>query len=329
MEYRSIGATNLRTSVLGLGTWEIGNDTYGETNEDEAVAAIHRALDLGVTCFDTAPAYGFGRSEDVLGRALGARRRDIVLVTKCGLGWRELDGRTDWWRDGSRTRVSEEIDASLRRLGTDWIDLFLVHWPDSTSPIEETASAMADVMRAGKARYVGVSNFSLEQVRQFAAVCPVSVVQMGYNLFDRRVEKSLLPYCRDCNIALMGYGALCYGLLTGTFTAQTRFEPPDWRASGKAFGLELFTPENFPRNIAVVGQLKAVAARLGKSLPQVALNWMVNQPGVIVGLTGVRRPSEIEDNAGAVGWRLSPEDLAEVDTIVAEAAGNTGPLPEW
>lgn len=329
MEYRRLGMIDLEVSAVGIGTWEIGNRAYGQTDEDEAVAAIRRGLDLGVTCFDTAPGYGFGRSEEVLGSALGPRRKDIVLVTKCGLGWHEHDDTADWWRDGTRSRVLAEIDDSLRRLGTDWVDLYLVHWPDAKTPMEETAAAMAEVVRAGKARQVGVSNFGLEQIRAFDRVCPIAVVQMGYNLFDRRIEADVLPYCRERGIAVMAYGALCYGLLTGAFSASTRFDPPDWRATGKAFGLELFTPENFPRNVAVVDALKPVATRLGKSLPQLALNWVAHRPGVAVSLSGVRRPSEIEDNVGAANWRLSGEDLDEIDRIFAAAAGNSGPLPEW
>lgn len=329
MDYRKCGTTALETSVLGLGTWEIGNRAYGQTDEAEAVAAIQHALELGVTCFDTAPAYGFGRSEEVLGQALGTRRRDVILVSKCGLTWREHDDTADWWRDSSRPRVMEEIDITLRRLGTDWVDFYLVHWPDGKTPIAETAQAMADIVQAGKARYVGVSNFSLDQIQEFAAVCPLSVVQMGYNLFDRRIEEHILPYCREHGIAVMGYGALCYGLLTGTFTTETRFDPPDWRAGGKAFGLELFTPENFPRNVAVVDRLKSLAARLEKTLPQVALNWMLYQPGITIGLSGVRHPREIADNVGATGWRLAADDLAEIDLIFTDAAGTTGPLPVW
>ena len=329
MEFRRLGTTDLEASAVGIGTWEIGNPGYGRTDEDEAVAAIRRGLDLGVTCFDTAPAYGFGRSEQVLGAALGERRKDVVLVTKCGLAWRKREGGADWWRDGSRKRVAAEIDASLRRLGTDWIDLYLLHWPDPGTPVEETASALADVVRAGKARFVGVSNVGVEQVRAFDRVCPVAAVQAGYNLFDRRIEDDLLPYCRERGIAVMAYGALCYGLLAGTFSADTRFDPADWRSTGTAFGLELFAPENFPRNVAVVDALKPVAARLGTSLPQLALNWVVSRPGVAVGLSGVRRPSEAEDNAGAAGWRLGDGDLAEIDRIFEGAAGNDGPPVAW
>jgi hypothetical protein len=327
MEHRRLGTTDLHVSAVGIGTWEIGNPGYGQTDEAAAIAAIRRGLDLGVTCFDTAPAYGGGRSEEVLGAALGARRKDVVLVSKCGLSWRGRAGEAgaDFRRDGSRARVLAEIDASLRRLGTDWIDLYLLHWPDPATPIEETAAALAEVVRAGKACFVGVSNVGPDQVAAFDRVCPVAAVQAGYNLFDRRIEADLLPYCRERGIAVMAYGALCYGLLSGSFTADTRFDPADWRAAGTAFGLELFTPANFPRNVAVVDALKPVASRLGKTLPQLALNWVVSRPGVAVGLSGVRRPAEIEDNAGAVGWRLGAADLAEIDRIVAGAVGADGP----
>jgi len=329
MEYRAFGNTDLKGSAVGFGTWEVGNPGYGHTDEAEAVAAIHRALDLGITCVDTAPGYGQGRSETIVGKALGVRRKEVVLVTKCGLAWNEAEEGSKQWRDSSPQRIEKEIDDSLRRLGTDWIDLYIVHWPDLKTPVEETAAAMAAVVRSGKARYVGVSNYSLEQVRAFHAVQPVSVMQMGYNLFDRRIEAEILPYCREQGIGVMAYGSLCYGLLTGAFTPDTRFTPPDWRASGKAFGLSLFTPEHFAQNVAVVDALKAVAADAGKTVPQLALNWVVNQPGMTLGLSGMRKPSEVEDNVGATGWQLSPAELARINAIFAGAVGNTGPMPVW
>ncbi len=327
MEYRAFGATELKVSALGFGTWEIGNPGYGLTVEAEAVAAIHRALDLGITCVDTAPGYGQGRSEMIVGKALGARRKEIVLVTKCGLAWNEAEEASKQWRDSTPQRIAKEIDDSLRRLGTDWIDVYIVHWPDLKTPIEETAAAMAAVVQSGKARYVGVSNYRLEQVKAFHAVQPVSVMQMGYNLFDRRIEADILPYCQEQGIGVMSYGSLCYGLLTGTFTADTHFTPPDWRASGKAFGLSLFTPENFPSNVAVVAALKAVAAATGKTVPQLALNWVLHRPGVTLGLSGMRKPEEVEDNVGATGWQLSPAERARIDEIFTGAVGNTGPMP--
>ena len=328
MEYRQLGTTDLRVSALGFGTWEVGNPGYGHTDEAEAVAAIHRALDLGITCIDTAPGYGLGRSEEIVGRALGARRKDVVLVTKCGLAWDEADPHALQRRDTSRARILKEIDDSLRRLGTDWIDLYLIHWPDPHTPVEETAATMAEVVRSGKARYVGVSNHRLAQIAAFNAVCPASTNQLGYNLFDRRIEDELLPYCREQGIGVMAYGSLCYGLLSGALTPATRFTPPDWRAGGQAFGLSLFTPEHFPRNLAVVDGLEGLAADLGKTVPQLALNWTLNRPGITMGLSGMRKPSEVEDNVGATDWRLAPAELAAIDRLFAAAVGNTGPLLE-
>ena len=328
MEYRQLGTTDLRVSALGFGTWEVGNPGYGYTDEAEAVAAIHRALDLGITCIDTAPGYGLGRSEEIVGRALGDRRKDVVLVTKCGLAWDEADPHALQRRDTSRARILKEIDDSLRRLGTDWIDLYLIHWPDPHTPVEETAATMAEVVRSGKARYVGVSNHRLAQLAAFNAVYPASTNQLGYNLFDRRIEDELLPYCREQGIGVMAYGSLCYGLLSGTLTPETRFSPPDWRASGQAFGLSLFTPDHFPQNLAVVEGLKAIAADLGKTVPQLALNWTLNRTGITVGLSGMRKPSEVEDNVGATGWQLTEDELAAIERLCAGAVGNTGPLLE-
>ena len=326
VDYRQLGTTDLRVSALGFGTWEIGNPGYGHTDDADAAAAIHRALELGITCVDTAAGYGLGRSEEIVGKALGDRRKDVVLVTKCGLAWDEADPNAPQRRDSSPQRILKEIDDSLRRLGTDWVDLYLVHWPDPNTPIAETAETMAAIVRAGKARYVGVSNYRHGQLQTFNATCPASANQLGYNLFDRRIEEELLPYCREQGIGVMAYGSLCYGLLSGTFTPTTRFTPPDWRASGRAFGLSLFTPEHFAQNLAVVEALKGVATDLGKTLPQLALNWTLNRPGITVGLSGMRKPSEVEDNVGATGWQLAPAELAAIDEILAGAVGNTGPL---
>ena len=324
MEYRKLGDSGLVVSAVGLGTWELGGTQYGPIDEGEAVRAIRRALELGITCFDTAPAYGNGHAEEVLGKALGADRKGIVLVTKCGLDW-DQEGRI--YRNGSRERVVAGIEESLRRLGTDYVDLYLVHWPDLERPIEETMRALQDVLASGKARYVGVSNFSVEQMQAGLALGPLHAHQMGYNLFDRRVEKEIMPFCERHGIGVMSYGSLSYGLLTGTFTPETRFVDWDWRSKGRAFGQPIFEGDNFLRNLRVVDDLRQVAQARGVTLPQLAMNWVLRKPIVGVGLTGPRKPSEIEDTVGAVGWSLSGEELARIDEIMRGAAGLTDEPP--
>lgn len=317
MEYRYFGNSELKSSAIGFGTWELGG-RYGAIAEKEAVAAIHRALDLGVTLFDTAPAYGNGLSEEILGKALGARRKDAVLVTKAGIGWDE-DGKYVF--DGSRDAILKCVEDSLKRLHTDYMDLLVVHRPDVNAPLPEVAGTLQEVRRSGKARYVGVSNFTVDQLKECLSAGPLVANQIGYNLFDRRLEETI-AFCNANGIGVMAYGSLCYGLLTGTLTKDSfSGEGKDWRKGGTPFGQEIFKGENFVRNLEVVEHLKEVAGSIGKSLPQLAVNWVLSNPGVCVALTGCRRPSEIEDNVDAAGWSLSDEDKAQIAGIMEGAAG--------
>src|ERR1700733_2035684 len=221
MEQLALNGTDLTVSRIALGTWAIGGWMWGGTSAREAIATIHAAIDCGVSLIDTAPVYGFGHSEEIVGAALrGAGRRErVVLATKVGLDWQ--DGRV--FRDSSPQRLRLEIEQSLRRLGTDHIDIYQVHWPDPSVPIEETAATMAALLQEGKIRAIGVSNYSPAQMAAFRAVAPLHVVQPPYNLFERAIERDVLPYAQDARLAVLAYGALCRGFLTGRITAATRF----------------------------------------------------------------------------------------------------------
>src|SRR6516162_253379 len=225
MEYRRFGKTELKVSAIGFGCWEIGG-TYGRINESQFTRAVRSAVDNGINCFDTAEAYGMGVSERALARALGNRRRDVAIVTKFGVGYDEMPNR----RDASRGRVLASIEKSLKRLGTDHVDVYLVHWPDRATPLDETMGALDDIVRQGKARHIGVSNFRLEEIEAAMRLRPIDVVQYGWNLFDRRMQAEIFPYCRAHRIGVMAYGSLAYGMLAGTFTAGMRFEESDWRS---------------------------------------------------------------------------------------------------
>jgi aryl-alcohol dehydrogenase-like predicted oxidoreductase len=325
MQYRTMGASDLRISAIGFGCWEMGGNQYGAVDDSEETRAVHRAIDLGVTLFDTAAVYGHGHAEEVLGKALGARRKEIVLVTKGGLKCEQRGGPI--WRDDSYQSLVEDMDASLRRLGTDYVDLYLIHWPDGKTPIEEMMRALNEFLQNGKARYVGVSNFSAAQLRACKEHAPICANQVGYNLFDRRWEREMFPTAQELGIGVMAYGPMAHGLLTGAFTAETKFVEWDWRSRGTAFGQSLFTAENFPRNVAVADQLKGVAERLGTTLPQLAIAWVLQQPAVSVALAGIRKPEEIEQNIGALDVRLSGDDLREIDGIMAGAAGQVDAIP--
>jgi len=222
MEYRQFGQTGLEVSTIGFGCWEIGG-TYGQIDEGQFQRAVQRAIEAGINCFDTAEAYGMGVSEQALAQALGTRRRDVILVTKFGVGYDEMPNR----RDSIRQRVMASIEKSLQRLQTDYVDVYLVHWPDVNTPFDETMRALDDIVRQGKARYIGVSNFRLGQLEACMQLRRVDVVQYGWNMVDRRMASEIFPYCAAQQIGVMAYGSLAYGMLTGTFTADMQFEESD------------------------------------------------------------------------------------------------------
>jgi aryl-alcohol dehydrogenase-like predicted oxidoreductase len=322
MRYRPFGRTGLQVSVVGFGCWPMAGDRYGAIEDDDAVRAIHRALDLGVNCVDTAPAYGAGHSEEVVARALEKRRRDVILVTKCGVKV-PPPGQPGPLRDSSRANILREIDASLGRLRTDWVDVLLVHWPDPGTPFEETMRALEEVVASGRARFVGVSNFTGAMLAECMRTRRVDVSQVGYHMLDRRQERETFPYCQAEGIGVMGYGSLGHGLLTGAFTAATTFEAGrDWRAGGIAFGQPLFRGENLKTNVAVVERLRReIAAPRGATVSQVALAWVLGHPAVSTALVGARTPAEVDANDAGAALELSAAERAAIDTILAGAAG--------
>ena len=328
MQYRQFGRTDLEVSAIGFGCWEIGG-TYGRIDEAQFSRAVRVAIDNGITTFDTAEAYGMGVSEEALARALEGRRGEVVVATKFGVGYDEMPGR----RDSSRARVLASIEKSLRRLRTDHVDVYLVHWPDPATPLDETMRALDDIVRQGKARYIGVSNFRLAQIEEAARRRPVDVVQYGWNMFDRRMQGEIFPYCAAHQIGVMAYGSLAYGMLSGAFHAGMTFDEGDWRSKGGMLGnlnlfRTLFGAEHFPHNLAAVEALKPLAATYGKTLPQFALRWTLSNPDVSTALVGFRAPSEVSENLGALGWEISAADMAAIDAILARHGVVTVP-PGW
>jgi len=328
MEYRPFGKTELKVSAIGFGCWEIGG-TYGRIDETQFRRAVQQAIASGITCFDTAEAYGMGVSEQSLGRALGGRRQDVSIVTKFGVGYDEMPTR----RDSSRGRVLASIERSLQRLQTDHVDVYLVHWPDPETPLDETMRALDDIVRQGKARYIGVSNFRLAQIETCMQLRRIDVVQYGWNMFDRRMQDEIFPYCAAQEIGVMAYGSLAYGMLSGSFHAGTQFEESDWRSRGGILGnlnlfRTLFGPEYFPRNLHAVEDLKRLAAKYGKTLPQFALRWTLSNPVVGTALVGFREAAEVTENLGALGWSIPAAEMAEIDAILARHGCVTEP-PGW
>ena len=290
--------------------------------------AIQAARERGITCFDTAANYGGGHSEVLLGRALGPHRKEVVVVTKGGVVFDE-EGRT-LRRDSGRAYLEECIENSLRRLDTDYLDLFLIHWPDTDTPMAEMVGVMESFVRAGKTRYIGVSNFNATQLRECVAAAqeaPITAEQVGYNLFDRRWEREVFGCCQESGVGVMAYGPLGHGLLADAYTAETTFEANDWRAKGSVFGQPLFTPENFPKNLAVVARLKAFAHARGTTLPQLALAWVLANPAVTVALVGARTEDEIAAAIATTEFDLTADDRAAIDDIMVGAAGMTETVP--
>jgi aryl-alcohol dehydrogenase-like predicted oxidoreductase len=311
MEYSTIAGPPLTVSRVAIGTWAIGGWMWGGTDEAESVSTIRAALDHGINVIDTAPAYGFGRSEEIVGKAVaeGHLRNQVVIATKVGLEWK--DGRV--FRNASRGRIMREVDDSLRRLQTDYIDVYQVHWPDPLVPIEETAAAMQTLFKQGKIRAIGVSNFSVEQMQQFRSVAPLHVLQSPYNLFEREIEADLLPYCRKNNIATFGYGALCRGLLSGRMRENTAFSGDDLRHTDPKF-----LQPRFGQYLAAVQRLDRLAQeRFGKHVIQLAVRWMLDQ-GITTALWGARHPDQLWPVDDVTGWRLDASTKTEIDRILRE-----------
>ena len=316
MQYRNIGNSELVTSAIGFGGWPMGQGHYGSFNEGEVTRAIHAAIDQGITLFDTAAGYGWGESEKLLGKVLKGKRDDVVLASKGGINLtsQSFDPAE---RNSSRKDLDLGLEASLRRLQTDFLDLYLIHWPDESRPFSEPMEALDDYQRQGKIRHGGVSNFSVDQMRDCLNAFPIVCNQVGYHLFDFRIEDEILPFCATQNLGVMAYGSLSHGLLTGSMTPDTRFEDADWRGRGSSFANRLFGRNRFLRNLEKVDILKEVAASKGKTVAQLALAWVVSNPVVSVALVGIRHPSEIEENIGALDWAMTDVEREEIRAIVA------------
>ena len=324
MEYRALGSTGLTVSAIGFGCWEMGNPNYGSTEDDEVIAAVHRAIELGVTLFDTAPNYGFGGSELVLGRALKGRRDQVVLVSKVCTTWDPVTHTTKI--DGRYSTIKRMCDESLQRLQTDYVDLMLVHWPDADTPLAETMRALDELRTEGKTRHIGVCNYDSNELRTAKGQAPLCANQVGYNLFDRRWEHEMFPTAQELGIGVMAYGPMAHGLLTGTLTRDHAWDERDWRRHGLLFGQRLFGP-NLGANLDVVDKLAGVAADLNTTLPRLALAWVLKHPAVAVALSGCRSIREIEENVEAAEVKITDEVLAEIDSIMAGAVGQTDAVP--
>lgn len=308
-ERRPLGTSGIMVSPIAMGCWPISGMTTLGVTEAEALATLEQAVESGVNFFDTAYAYGLaGESERLLARALGHRRDEIVLATKGGLHFES--GKQV--RDGSPARLRRQCEESLRRLGTDHVDLLYLHAPDPQVPLAESAGALRELQLAGKTRAVGLSNATVAQLAEFHATCPLAAFQPHYNMLQREIEQAQLPWCRERQIAVVCYWPLLKGLLAGQLPRDMVFDPRDGRQK-----YPMFQGEEWQRNQDLVEELRAIAHEVGRSTAELVLNWTIHQPGLTAALCGARRPGQIAENARGMGWRLTPAQFARIDAALA------------
>ena len=311
METITLPKSDITTTRIALGTWAIGGSSWGGSDDKASIATVQSAIDRGITCVDTAPVYGCGHSETLVGQALkeNGRRDKTVIATKCGLNWTP-SGKV--YRDASPQRIAQEIDDSLRRLRTDYIDIYQLHWPDSTVPVEETADMLRKIRESGKVRAIGVSNFNPAQIEAFEQVCPITTHQPPYNLFERDIEQEVLPTLIEHNIGTLMYGALCRGLLSGKIDRHRTFKGDDLRNSDPKF-----QPPRFAHYLDAVRALDQFAhAHYNRTVLHLALRWLLDQKGVSIALWGARHPSQLDPVHDVMGWSLDKEALADINRIL-------------
>jgi aryl-alcohol dehydrogenase-like predicted oxidoreductase len=295
MEKRRLGHSPLEVTVIGLGCWPMGGAQWGGTDDTESLRTIAKTLELGINFFDTAEGYGAGHSEEVLGQGLKGHRQEVLISTKAAPSHLAPDA------------MRQALEGSLKRLQTDYVDLYFVHWPNFDLPLAETMATMEALRREGKIRAVGVSNFTVPIMQKALQYGTIDALQPPYNMIWRFIEGEVLPFCRQNHIGITTYSSLAQGILTDTLTLETTFKEGDIRPKSV-----LFQPENYAKCLEMVAQLRPLAQRLGVSMAQLALRWVIAQPGVTTSLVGARTPAEIAENVGALGWSLPADALAEM-----------------
>ena len=314
MEYQNLGLTDLKISRIGFGCWAMGGYGWGKTDDRDSIAAVHKALSLGINFFDTADVYGFGHSEEILSKALGNQRNKVVIATKFGVKW-DKNGKTT--RDISPKRVIKALDDSLRRLKIDCILLYQIHWPDLKTPISETMEALKKCQKAGKIRYIGVSNFSFDLIRDAQRCARIESMQGPYNIINRNIEKELQLCRQKYNMATITYGSLAQGLFSGRYGKNSKFDEKDVRRRD-----ENWKGKKFEMNLKLVDKLKKIGDNYGKTPAQVAIRWILENPFVDCALTGITKPKEIVENSGAMNWKLSRKDREKLTKIAVKCHSN-------
>jgi aryl-alcohol dehydrogenase-like predicted oxidoreductase len=315
MEYVRIGNIDIGASRIGLGTWAIGGWMWGGTDEDKALKVIFKCLESGINLIDTAPIYGFGKAEEIVGKAISeyGKRQEVIIATKVGLQW----DAGNIFRNSSEERIFKEIEDSLMRLKTDYIDIYQIHWPDLFTPIEETAEAMYQLYKKGKIRAIGVSNYSPEQMGIFRSVSPLHTCQPPYNLFEREAERETIPYCQSYGIVMLFYGALCRGLLSGRMKPDTEFEGDDLRKIDPKF-----QPPRYGQYLKAVEILDEFAKKhYGKKVIHLAVRWILDQTPLGIALWGMRKPAHLKPINDVWEWHIDEEAKREINRILQETIG--------
>jgi aryl-alcohol dehydrogenase-like predicted oxidoreductase len=313
MKTRKLGWTELELTTIGLGTWAMGGGgwaySWGPQDDRASIQAIHRALDLGINWIDTAAAYGLGHAEEVVSQALAGLRRKPLIATKCERSWNE---RGEIFGSLKRNVILAEVEASLRRLKVDVIDLYQVHWPEPDEDLEEGWSAIAECVKAGKVRYAGVSNFTVEQIKRVQAIHPVASLQPPYSLLAPSAETELLPYCAAQRIGVVVYSPMQKGLLTGKMTRERvrQFPPDDHRRRDPQFQEPLLST-----NLQLVEDLQALAQKHGRTVGELAIAWVLRRPEVTSAIVGARHPKQIEELVRAADWSLTPREIDIIDDL--------------
>ena len=309
MRYRRLGSTDMNVSVLCLGGWQVGDYQAYDHERREVTSMLRRAVELGVNFFDTAHWYGEGHSEEILGEALAPVREKVYISTKVGL--HRIDGVG--YRDSRPERIRTHIDGALKRLRTDYVDLYLIHWPDPLVPYEESWAAMCDVLKSGKARYIGVSNYNVEQLQRSLSVGPVHAHQPCYHMLRRHHDEDLLPFCEEHGIGVFPYGPLAHGLLAGRYTPE---RPPAWPANDWRWSMPIFQGEGYLACARAVQELSQVAKECGFTMAQLAIAWCLQQRGIDSVIAGAYTVEQLDELAGACDRDIPSEAMAKIEEIL-------------
>jgi len=307
---REIGQSGILVTPLAMGCWPIAGITSVDVTEESSLATLQAAADSGLNFFDTAYCYGYdGESEKMIARALGHRRHQLVVASKCGIHY---ENRIQV-KDGRPATLIRECNESLERLQTDYIDLYYLHAPDPNTPVAKSAAAMKTLLDSGKVRSIGVSNFNLQQLIDFHAVCPIAAFQPQYNMLQREIEFAQLPWCVSNSVSAIVYWPLMKGLLAGKLARLHQFDPKDGRRK-----YPMFSGTEWDKNQDFVDRLRLIASECHTTVAQVVLNWTIQRPGITVALCGAKRPDQIQDNAATLTWRLTADQIARIDQAIAD-----------